>query len=283
MSIAPESRVTSLSLIVSDLDRSLAFYRSIGFEAAPTGANHAALGPPGGKPFLYLEARPGALHPRGVTGLFHFAVLHPDRAALARALRHMVEARIRFTGFADHLVSEALYFSDPDGNGIEYYRDRPRGEWTRHGVEVKMVTDPLDLDSLLAEATDAPAAWQGLEPGTRLGHMHLQVAHIRPAEHFYHDVLGFDLTARFGSQASFYAAGGYHHHIATNTWAGVGAPPPPEGSIGLDEFTIEVPNDAALRSVAERLATHGVAHRQDGRDLLTEDPSRNRVRISPAA
>ena len=283
MGIEPESRVTSVSLTVSNLDRSLAFYRSIGFEAAPTGANRAALGPPGGMPFLYLEARPNAPHPRGVTGLFHFAVLHPDRAALARAFRHMADARIRFTGFADHLVSEALYFSDPDGNGIEYYRDRPRGEWTRHGVEVKMTTDPLDLDSLLAEAANAPDAWQGLEPGTRLGHMHLRVAHIRPAEQFYHDALGFDLTARFGAQASFYAAGGYHHHIATNTWAGAGAPPPPEHAVGLDEFTIEVPNHAALRNVAERLTTHGAAFREDGRDLLTEDPSRNRVRISPAA
>jgi catechol 2,3-dioxygenase len=283
MSIEPESRVTSVSLIVSNLDRSLGFYRSIGFEAAPTGANHAALGAPGGKPFLYLEAHAGAIHPHGVTGLFHFAVLHPDRAALARAFRHMVAARIRFTGFADHLVSEALYFSDPDGNGIEYYRDRPRGQWTRHGVEVKMTTDPLDLDSLLEEAANAPDAWLGLEAGTRLGHMHLHVAHIRPAEQFYRDTLGFDLTARFGSQASFYAAGGYHHHIATNTWAGVGAPPPPEGSVGLNEFTIEVPNEAAVRNVALRLATQGVAYREDGPDLLTEDPSRNRVRISPAA
>ncbi len=283
MSIAPEARVTSVSLTVSDLDRSLAFYRSIGFDAAPTGANHAALGPPGATPFLYLEARPNAPHPHGATGLFHFAVLHPDRAALARALRHMAQARIRFTGFADHLVSEALYFSDPDGNGIEYYRDRPRDQWTRHGGQVKMTTDPLDIDSLLAEAADSPATWPGLEPGTRLGHMHLQVAHIPPAEQFYRDALGFDITCRFGPQASFFAAGGYHHHIATNTWAGVGAPPPPEGSVGLREFTIEVPNEAAVRSLAERLTTHGVAFRQDGRDLLTEDPSRNRVRISPAA
>jgi catechol 2,3-dioxygenase len=283
MSIEPESRVTSLSLTISDLDRSLAFYRSIGFEAAPAGANRAALGPPGGKPFLYLEARPGAILPSGVTGLYHFAVLHPDRAALARAFRHMTEARIRFTGFADHLVSEALYFSDPDGNGIEYYRDRPRDQWTRHGVEVKMTTDPLDLDSLLAEAALAPEPWHGLEAGARLGHIHLHVAHIGPAEKFYHDALGFDITCRFGSQASFYAAGGYHHHIATNTWAGAGAPPPPEGSAGLNEFTIEVPNEAALRSAAERLTTHGVSFREDGRDLLSEDPSRNRVRIIPAA
>ncbi len=281
--IEPATRVSSVSLTVSDLERALAFYRTIGFEAGGVENGRVALGAAGGEPFLWLEALPGALHPHGVTGLYHFAVLHPNRAALARAFRHMIESKVRFTGFADHLVSEALYFSDPDGNGIEYYQDRPREQWTRHGVEVMMTTEPLDAESLIAEAGHPLTQWAGLEAGTRLGHIHLHVAQVRAAEAFYRDTLGFDLTARFGAQASFFAAGGYHHHIAANTWAGVGAPPPPEGAAGLNEYTIEVPDEAAVRTLRGRLATREIPCRDDGRDLLVEDPSHNHVRITGAA
>lgn len=205
-----------------------------------SGTQQAALG--AGEPWLVLHAAPTAPpRPRGTTGLYHFAVLVPSRADLAQSLRRLLDTRTPLQGVADHGVSESLYLADPDGIGIEIYRDRPRHEWPFVNGQLRMTTDPLDLEGLLAEhpAPEHPSPHH-LAPDTRVGHIHLQVSDLDAARRFYVDVLGFELMQRFGRGALFVAAGGYHHHLGLNTWEGVGAPPPPAGAIGLDHFEVKL-------------------------------------------
>ncbi len=189
----------------------------------------------------------------------------------------MTAAGHRFTGASDHLVSEALYLDDPEGNGIEIYRDRPREEWTRSDGQLQMATLPLDLDGVLASAP-AGDAGDGMAAGTRIGHVHLQVASIPAAEAFYSDGLGFEPTVRGYPGALFVSAGGYHHHVGLNTWAGEGAPAPPPGARGLRSFTIVLPDEAAL---AATVAAVSAAGRRGGRattaGAVVADPSGNRA------
>jgi catechol 2,3-dioxygenase len=227
-------------LTVSDLARSVDFYtRVLGFAVVERHASRAALGPESGSPIVYLEGRDGA-KPRGrrTSGLYHFAVLVPDRAALGRSLRRLAEQRWPLTGASDHLVSEALYLDDPDALGIEIYRDRPQHEWTRSAGEVMMATEPLDLEAVAREP-GAGAAWGGLDAATRIGHVHLHVPDLDGAERFYCDAIGFSPTLRRYPGALFVAAGTYHHHVGLNVWAGRGAPPPDPGTVGLDAFTVD--------------------------------------------
>jgi len=156
--------------------------------------------------------------------------------ALAQSLRNLITAGAAITGFADHLVSEAIYLSDPDGNGIEIYCDRPRSDWEFQGDVLKMGTEPLDIDALFAERQTETSLWVGLHQETQLGHMHLQVTSLPEAQEFYQRVLGFDLVMNYHHSASFLSAGGYHHHIAINTWHSLGAPPPAEGTTGLQHY-----------------------------------------------
>src|SRR5262249_53780909 len=159
----------------------------------------------------------------------------------------------------DHLVSEALYLDDPDGNGIEIYRDRPRAEWPRSGGRIRMATDPLDLDGIVAELDRDDRPWDGLAPATVIGHVHLHVADLRAAEAFYHGVLGFDIITNYGGSALFVSAGGYHHHLGLNTWAGVGAPPSPADAAGLRRFAVVLPDPGALEQVAARVRQASIA------------------------
>jgi catechol 2,3-dioxygenase len=240
-------------LRVADLDRVRTYYeRTIGLQADGT-----ALG--ADTPLIELIDDPDAPPPpSGSTGLFHLAILVPDRPSLARAIRRVVASGERFTGASDHFVSEALYLRDPEGNGIEIYRDRPRSEW-EYGAngELRMGTVALDVDSILAEAGD-----DGEMPdGTRIGHVHLHVADLDASEAFYAGDLGLDVMVRSYPGALFLAHDGYHHHVGLNTWQGEGAPAPPEGSRGLEDFELVLP-DADARTVA--------------------DPSGNRVRVLAA-
>ncbi len=278
--IDEQAVVSAVAITVSDLDRALAFYtRNAGLHLFQREPDSARLGAPDGPPFLFLHEHRNARHPRGTSGLYHFAILLPSRTELARALTAMLERGTRFTGFADHLVSEALYLSDPDGNGIELYRDRPRQEWTREGGFVRMTVDPLDLDGLAAEAAASVEPWSGLPAGTRLGHIHLHVSSIEASERFYSAVFGFDLTARLGRQASFFSAGGYHHHIGVNTWAGEGAPPPPPDAVGLREFHIELPSEAGVRALRDRVTGAGMPVIDTDSGLVVRDPSGNTLRV----
>ena len=236
MVLPADAHIGQVSLTVRDLQRSLLFYRDIlGFEEVAPGR----LAPPGGRVLIELDERTDAIaKPRRSAGLFHFAILVPSRAALGRSLRRLVEKRWPISGAADHLVSEALYLDDPDGLGIEIYRDRPRDAWHAPDGELAMATDPLDLESLRDEP-GAGSPWSGLESATIMGHVHLHVPHLDTAEAFYCDRIGFEPMVRRYPGALFVAAGGYHHHLGLNTWVGVGAPPPPENAVGLRSFTIE--------------------------------------------
>ncbi|MFN8560415.1 MAG: VOC family protein [Anaerolineae bacterium] len=200
-------------------------------------------------PIITLTEHPDAQRkPQRSTGLYHVAILMPDRAALGRVLRRLLVRRYPLGGASDHGVSEALYLSDPDGNGLEIYRDRPRSEWRMDGDQVAMVSEALDLESVLAEAHEQDS---GVAPGTIIGHVHLHVADLDRAEAFYGGKLGFDMMMRWSQYGAYFmAAGGYHHHLGLNIWAG--RMPPPANAVGLESFTVAIPGEAAWRQAVER-------------------------------
>jgi len=211
--IHPDTVLGYVHLTVSDMGQSLDFYQqSLGMTIHRREGNTAYLGA-GQADLLMLTENREARQVRGTTGLYHFAILVPSRVELAQSLKRIAEMRTPVEGFADHLVSEAIYLPDPDGNGIEIYRDRPRAEWQYSGNQLKMATDPLDIDGVMAELQGNNGEWSGMHSDTVIGHIHLHVANIAQAEAFYNGVLGFDLVLRYGPSASFLSAGGYHHQI----------------------------------------------------------------------
>ena len=286
--IDPATHPGHVSLTVADLARSLTYYtQALGFAILQQDASTATLGA-GGQPLLLLTEHPGARpwpHDRyAYTGLYHFAILVPTRRDLGRWLQHWLALGLPLPGQGDHLVSEALYLSDPDGNGIEVYRDRPRDEWHWVNGLVQMVSDPVDIEGLLEEAEQVSEPWTGLPAGTRLGHMHLQVGDIAQAQAFYHGILGFDVVAQMPS-ALFVSAGGYHHHIGMNIWHSRGAGPAPEGTAGLRYFTLVLPSDDALRAVLARLDVAGLPYERDetANTVTLRDPWQNTIVLTVEA
>jgi catechol 2,3-dioxygenase len=277
--ISPNARMGSVHLTVADLERSLAFYENeVGLRALERGSGHASLGTPERELLVLAEER-GARPSRGHTGLYHFALLVPERPDLAEWLAHAARERLALTGLSDHFVSEAIYLNDPDDHGIEIYWDRPREVWEGQ-VGERMTTLPLDVDSLLGELDDpASAQFDGLPDGTVMGHVHLKVASIPETVDFYRDVLGFALMAELGAYAAFLSAGGYHHHLGTNTWESAGAPPPPPGTATLRHATIVVPDDDERDSILGRVADSGIEAEAIDGDQLVRDPSGNRLRL----
>lgn len=274
--------VGPVALTVADLDRQVGFYRdALGLAVHCQDGTSAALGA-GGRDLVLLEERPDAPRPRRSTGLYHLAILLPARRDLARALRHLAEARVPFQGFADHLVSEAIYLADPEGNGIEVYRDRPREEWIYDGGNLRMTTDPLDVEGVMGELQGDGEPWAGLPAGTRMGHVHLRVSDLAAAEAFYRDLLGLDVTTRYGSGASFLSKEGYHHHLGLNTWESRGAAPPPEGALGLKSFRLHLPA-AEVRRIRTAAGERGIAAEETDGGLLLRDPAGNAVEIAAAA
>ncbi len=273
--------IGTVSLLVSDLASQLEFYeRAVGLHTLEHSEDAALLGPEGGPVLVELAERPQAPpRPARSTGLFHFAILVPGRLELARSLTRLVRAGQGLTGASDHLVSEALYLRDPENNGIEIYRDRPRDEWASEAGELRMDTLPLDVDGVLAELEAAPAEADGLPSGTRMGHVHLQVADVAEAANFYEGALGLDVTVRTYPGALFLSHGGYHHHVGVNAWASAGAPAPPPGALGLDRFELVLPDESELDAVAERLRTAGLPAERTPHGLLAADPSGNRVLV----
>jgi len=279
--IDPATTLGPTRLTVADISRSLSFYEGVlgmAVDRRPDGsvglrAGEAAL--------LILDELPGARpKPPRATGLYHVALLLPSRQELARVIRRLAETRYPLGGASDHMVSEALYLDDPDGNGLEIYADRPRSAWSYARGEVRMAVDPLDIDGILGELPGDAAPWAGMPAGSTVGHVHLQVRDLPAAEAFYGGLLGFEVMARYGPGALFLAAGGYHHHLGLNTWAGVGAPPPPAGSAGLRHFTVRLPGDAALGSLLGRLRQAGVVAEETEHGFLLRDPSQNGVLIT---
>lgn len=261
--------VGPVHLNVRDVDAQATFYaEALGLRAIARRGESVELG--ADAPVLVLHHEPDApARPVRATGLYHAAILLPSRSALGAFLRHAVQQRAPLDGASDHLVSEAIYLRDPEGNGLEVYADRPRASWPRPpgGSGVAMATQPLDVEDLLAAAEPA---WRGAPRGTRMGHVHLQVGDAGAAEAFYRDALGLDVMARYGPDASFLSAGGYHHHVAVNAWGTRRGPQPPAGALGLREFTLDVPA-ASFEDVMRRVGGE-----------RTVDPSGNALLLRPA-
>jgi len=273
----------AVRLAAADLDGMRDFYReAIGLTELEPDDGVTRLGA-GDQPIVELVSEPSAQpRPFGTSGLFHLAILVPSRADLARALQRVADAGWRLSGASDHLVSEALYLSDPEGNGIELYRDRPREEWPVRDGQLQMDTLPLDLDGLLGELRREDSA-SPMPAGTRIGHVHLNVGDLSAAESFYAGTLGFDVTVRGYPGALFVSAGGYHHHLGLNTWSGEGAPPAPPGTRGLRQFEIELPSSDDLAAEEARLREAGFEPRREDDRVYATDPSGNGVVLTAAS
>jgi catechol 2,3-dioxygenase len=267
-------------LQVSNLERSLAFYREVlGLGLIDRTEREARLGTSDrSRELVRIVERPGAAPvPRqGVLGLYHFAILLPDRPSLARFVRHLEQGGVR-AGMSDHAVSEAVYLSDPDGLGIEVYADRPARFWEYRDRQLKMTTVPLNVRGLLAEAGDAP--WAGMPAGAVIGHVHLHVGDLAAAAAFYHAALGFDKMAWDYPGALFMSAGGYHHHLGTNTWSP--GPPAAEDQVRLLSWDLVVPREADAEAAAGSLARAGYSvNRADAGTWLVADPWGTALRIT---
>jgi catechol 2,3-dioxygenase len=284
-----ETTLGPASLIVADLERSVAFYRdTLGFRVLHQEGTTTTLGAGEDEtPILELTALAGARpKPRRTTGLYHVAILTPSRDALARSLYHLAVSRYPLQGASDHIVSEALYLADPDGNGLEIYRDRPRQNWYDASGQFQMATLPLDLDKLLEEGATSieERPRTGLDTGTRVGHVHLQVADLAAAVRFYTEGLGFETMAHMPEMgAAFVSAGGYHHHLGLNTWTSRGAPPSPADAAGLRVFEIVIPDGKTLDEVAARLTSLGVSFEKTENAIEARDPSGNLARLVTAS
>ncbi|MGQ0561501.1 MAG: VOC family protein [Gemmatimonadota bacterium] len=276
-----QTRLGPVRLQVFNLERSLAFYEgTLGFRTLQSDERSATLAAHGeDRVLVELREQPGA-RPAGRgerLGLYHFAILLPDRPSLGRFVRHLSQTGMR-AGAADHLVSEAFYVSDPDGLGIEIYADRPRESWLRRGRELMMATDPVDVDAVVHAGGDA--AWTGMPAGTVIGHVHLHAGDLAQAAAFYGEGLGFDQTVWSYPGALFMSAGGYHHHLGTNTWAGAGAKPPKPADARLLEWTIEVPDQTSVAAAAHSLAGAGYpVERVSADELTARDPWETQVRL----
>ena len=275
-------RLGAVSLQVADLARSLEYYqRVLGTRVLRQDASFASLGAKGeDRPLIELHELPGArpVPRRGRLGLYHFAILLPDRPALGRFLTHLA-AIGEHAGMSDHFVSEAVYLTDPDGLGIEVYADRPRSAWRHEGGQLVMATEPLDARSVVAAAAGVP--WDGMPSGTTMGHIHLFVDDITRAAAFYHEGLGFEKMVWNYPGALFMGAGGYHHHLGTNTWA-AGAPRAEAGDARLLEWVIAMPDAASIDGAMRSLESAGytVSRSDDGATVI--DPWGTRVRLHVA-
>ena len=251
--------VGEVHLKVASLPEALVFYRDIlGYTVTSLGDDIVALAPGGGEPHVVLHelAAPEPVS-RRTSGLFHAAILLPERRDLALVTQRLVNSGWDIGGASDHGVSEALYLDDQDGNGIEIYVDRPRAQWPVAGNQVRMVAERLDFDNLFGELAGGNHEWQGIPSGTTIGHIHLQVSDLEASRRFYVDLLGFDVMQDTYPGALFVAAGGYHHHLGMNTWAGRGVPRPPENAVGLERFAVNLPDMSSLEVLAERLQRAG--------------------------
>ncbi len=257
-------------LRVRDLEHALTLYEAgIGLQRVRETDDTVWLAPaPDAAPIVALTGNHGFVRkPRASTGLYHIALRTSSRAELGKLLRRLAVRGVPFSGFSDHKVSEALYLPDLDGNGLELYRDRPRDQWPVEDGSIQMATDPLDAQALLEEAAgfdDAP-----LDPRTDLGHVHVHVSDLAQAEAFWSGVIGFDVTQRDYPGALFVSAGGYHHHLGLNTWAGTKRPP--EDAVGLQHFTLVLPDEADRAALLARAEAAGVAAETvDGAPLLRD-------------
>jgi catechol 2,3-dioxygenase len=277
-----ETHLGHVRLAVADLERSVEWYsRVLGLDVAQRSATDAALSASGERRTLIELHEARGVRPvprRGLLGLYHYALLLPDRPSLGRFISHVDELGLH-AGMSDHLVSEAVYIDDPDGLGIEIYIDRPRSSWRHSGGQLTMATNPLDVGSVVAEGRGRP--WTGLPAGTVVGHVHLFVGDIDKAAAFYHDVLGFDKIVWSYPGALFMSAGGYHHHLGTNIWAAL-SPPASEDDARLLEWEIVVPSVADIDALRASVANAHIPVADDSGAIVVRDPWGTAVRIRPA-
>jgi catechol 2,3-dioxygenase len=273
-----EPRLGYVELSVSDLDHSLRFYQEIiGFKLLERNERTATITTDGTVPILSLKEEEAFVErPFGTTGLFHFAILVPNREEHALVLKHLIESEYPLQGVSDHQYSEAIYLADPDHNGIEIYVDRKPALWLEDGEGGYVGgTYSLDTNDLLSEIK--ADEWEGLSRETRLGHMHLQVSNIEDSEKFYVDALGFDVVSK-DAQMLFVSKDDYHHHIGMNTWAGKGLPKPPENALGLQLYTIHFTEDEFNKAKSE-LRRLGFLYTEENDVISTEDPAGNHIKI----
>ena len=291
-SINPATHVGTVSLNVANLENQLTFYQQVlGFQLHWREGNQAGLGS-GGTDLLQLVEQPDFKRYGRVTGLYHFAVLFPDRRELARAVARLFA--LKYPNYpTDHIMTKTTYLDDPEGNGIELYTESPEdGTWTlANGVYETRRADgslsdgrePLDVNALLSHLEEDDRLDVSIPPETRMGHIHLHVRNIQEAVDFYHGVIGFDVMGVAKAfRMAFVSAGGYHHHIGLNTWQGEGAPPPPVDALGLRHFAVELPDQNALDEVIARVENAGIPANQTEDGLLLYDPSQNGVVLTVA-
>jgi catechol 2,3-dioxygenase len=265
MALLSDIEMGAVALGVTDLDRSLDYYRrTLGLDLLERNGARAVLGVPG-RPLLELEARPGGSRDPDAADLFHFALLVPSRTALGRQLQHFIDSDARLTGASEHFVSEALYLRDPDGHGIEVYRDRPRAEWY-DGDRFLLGTAPMDTQGVLEAGRTAPGGWDGIDPGTVMGHIHLETTDLARSKGFYVGRLAFDVTMDM-AQASFLSVGGYHHHLPAAR---------ERDAIALLHYEIRLPDPTSLRRLAAALDRDAPPAAM----LEVDDPTGIRVRFT---
>jgi catechol 2,3-dioxygenase len=278
--IDPNTTVGAVTLGVGDLAKMVQFYNQVvGLNVINRSEASAELGI-GKKPLVILEKKSGGKEFPRSTGLYHMAILLPSRKDLGHWLTHLISSQYPLNGAGDHIVSEALYLSDPEGNGIEMYRDRPRDKWEYTENGPRMDTLPVDLESLRAGASHEK--FEGLPAGTVMGHVHLKVNNVASAVEFYRDTLGFDLMATLPG-AAFLSAGGYHHHIGVNMWNSRGSDPPPAGSLGLAVCRIVLSNEEFRRALLTRLDDMNYPVERVGTDALLRDPAGNGILLQSRA
>jgi len=290
LSIHPDTRIGAVHLKVADLERQVRFYQEIlGLKLHWQEGDTAGLGA-GAADLLRLSQRPGFKRYSRVTGLYHYAVLFPDRRELARAIARLFAARYP-NYLTDHIMTKTTYLDDPEGNGIELYAESPEdGSWSMASGEyvtrradgsLSDGREPLDVKALFSHLKDDDRLDEPVPAATRIGHVHLHIRDIDEAVDFYHGLLGFDVMGVARSfRAAFVSAGGYHHHIGLNIWQGQGAPPPPPDALGLRYFTVELPDQKALDEVVARLDKASMPTNQTGDGLLLSDPSHNGILLT---
>jgi len=286
-SIHPATMMGHVSLTVANLENQLLFYQQVlGFKLHWREGNKAGLGA-GGADLLRLTEEPNLKKYRGVTGLYHFAILFPSKHELARAMARLFELKYR-NHPTDHIMTKTTYLDDPEGNGIELYAESPEdGSWTMKDgkYETRRADgswsdgrEPLDVQALFSLLTEDDRLDVPIPPETRVGHVHLHVRNVQEAVDFYHGVIGFDLMGIAKQfQMAFVSAGGYHHHLGLNTWQGEDAPPPPADAVGLRYFTVDLPDQKALDDVVARVDNAGTPSNKVEEGLLLYDPSQNGV------
>ncbi len=290
VSIHPDTKVGRVSLTVANLDNQIAFYQqALGFVQHWREGRSAGLGT-GERELLKLIEQPNVKRYRRTTGLYHFAVLFPDRRELARAMARLFAMRYPNSP-TDHIMTKTTYLDDPEGNGMELYTESPEdGTWTMlNGQYITRRADgslsdgrePLDVEALFSHLSDDDRLDVSIPKETRMGHVHLHVRNLHEAVDFYHNVIGFDVKGLVDAmRMAFVSAGGYHHHLGLNTWQGEGAPPPPPDAVGLRYFTIELPDQSELERVMARVDAAGIAANQTADGILLYDPSQNGVLLT---